>query len=382
MTSTDRRQPEPRIGVVGADVPRQLVLACGAVPLRIFGSWTGGVSREASELLGAADVVAARVLDGILSDAQKRPLAYDGLVVCNDSLANLRLFYVLRMLADRGRLPFTVHLLDAPRGRSEHLQRFVARQYMRLTDMITGITGRPVDRSSLRDAADRESALGDALRVLRQRRLERTVSGTAALQAYQVAAQDTPEAAIKQVTALAGTPQAPPVLLGTAGPAARGAEAVGPAADPVPVYVTGSSHPDDSVYAALEEAGAIVVSEDHDAGDAAWIGASVDATSLEEACHALAGLHALRPPSAARSLSAERTQHMVAEVRRTEAVGVVALVRELDDGPAWDLTEQRRALAGTETWLADVVRVQSEGTRRAARQLAARIQSRQGTPIG
>ena len=41
----------------------------------------------------------------------------------------------------------------------------------------------------------------------------------------------------------------------------------------MPVYITGSSHPDDSVYAALEEAGAIVVSEDHDAGDAeTWRG--------------------------------------------------------------------------------------------------------------
>ncbi|WP_313821838.1 2-hydroxyacyl-CoA dehydratase family protein [Citricoccus sp.] len=340
-----------RIGVVGADVPRQIVLACGAVPKRILGSWTGAVSQEATELLGAADAVAARVLDEILSGAHDQ-LA--GLVVCNDSMAGLRVYYVLRILAERGRVPFPVHLLDAPRGGGAHRRRFVSHQYTSLAAFVSGVTGQQADATSLAEAAAREEALGAALEEVRGRRRGRDLSGTTALTAYRAAAQLSPEDALERITDLVRSADGPVQRDESAEPACAG----------MPVYLTGSSHPDPTVYAELEAAGTVVVGEDHDTGDAAWIGDAVTVattTTLEEACALLADRHAVRPPAAARSLSSERASRLLAEVERCGAAGVVALARDLDDGPVWDLAEYRPALASRGLWLAERLRVPAAG---------------------
>ncbi|MEB7448771.1 2-hydroxyacyl-CoA dehydratase family protein [Arthrobacter koreensis] len=342
--------PVPRIGIIGADAPRQILLAAGATPVRLFGAWSGDISREAAELLGAADAVAARVLDGVLSGLHD-DLA--GLVVCNDSAANLRVYYVLRLLAERGRIPYPVQLLDTPRGGGPHVNLFVARQYERLAGFVSACTGQVLDADTLAAAAVREASLGEALGRVRERRVSGALSGSSALRCYAAATQMAPEQALAAIDAVQQN-DAPGTLL--------------------PVFLTGSSHPDTTVYEALEQSGIVVAGEDHDAGDAAWIGQTVDAASSGEAFRALAELHAQRPPSASRSLTSERTEHLLTEVRRTGAAGVVALVRELDDGPVWDLPGQREALAAGGTWLAGVVRVPPDGAAAAAAELIASVQ--------
>ena len=342
--------PVPRIGIIGADALRQILLAAGATPVRLSGAWSGDVSREAAELLGAADAVTARVLDGVLSGMHD---GIAGLVVCNDSAANLRVYYVLRLLAERGRIPYPVHLLDTPRGGGPHVNLFVARQYERLAGFVSACTGQSLDAETLAAAAGREASLAAALGRVRERRVTGALSGSAALRCYATAAQMAPEQALDAINAIQQA-AAPGTLL--------------------PVFLTGSSHPDTTVYEALEQAGIGMVGEDHDSGDAAWLGQTVNAASPGEVFNALAELHAQRPPSASRSLTSERTEHLLSEVRRTGAAGVVALVRDLDDGPVWDLPAQREALAAHGTWLAGVVRVPAHGAAAAAADLIASVQ--------
>lgn len=351
MTVPAPANPAPRIGIIGADAPRQIILAAGATPGRLFGAWSGDVSREAAELLGAADAVAARVLDGVLAGLHD-DLA--GLVVCNDSAANLRVYYVLRLLAERGRIPYPVQLLDTPRGGGQHVNLFVARRYERLAGFASACTGQALDAETLAAAAAREKSLGKALGRVRDLRAAGALSGSTALRCYAAAAQMSPEQAPAAIDAICGVEVPPETMLR--------------------VFVTGSSHPDTTVYEALEQSGIVVAGEDHDAGDAAWIGQTVDAASPGEAFRALAELHAQRPPSASRSLTSERTDHLLAEVRRTGADGVVALVRDLDDGPVWDLPSQREALAARGTWLAGVVRVPAHGAAAAAAELLTSVQ--------
>ena len=83
------------IGVVGNDVPRLLPLAAAAVPMRLTGSWDGPVDPAAQELLGASDLETVRILTELRAGA----VHVDALVVCNDTQAHLRLFYVLRVTA-------------------------------------------------------------------------------------------------------------------------------------------------------------------------------------------------------------------------------------------------------------------------------------------
>lgn len=310
----------PRIGIVGDDVPRQLVLATGAVPQRLLGSWHEPVSATTAELLGTVDAATGRVLDDLLS-GRHDDLA--GLVVCHDSQANLRIFYVLRILARRGRLPFPVHLVDAPRLDGPAARRFVGRQYTRLLEFCEQVTGHRADVGSLHRAAEQELALGQALDAMRARRRTGGCPGAAALRAYRAAATVPPEDAITTVAA-------------SQAPTAPGA---------TPVFVTGSNHPDPGVYDALERTGdVVVVGEDHDTGDLAWLGAAVAAPTLGEVIDGLAAAHLARPAAATGGPAAARAAYTATCAEQTRARAALALVREHDDAPAWDLSDQRLVL--------------------------------------
>lgn len=310
----------PRIGIVGDDVPRQLVLATGAVPQRLLGSWHEPVSVETAELLGTVDAATGRILDDLLS-GRHDDLA--GLVVCHDSQAGLRIFYVLRILARRGRLPFPVHLVDAPRLDSPAARRFVGRQYARLLDFCEQVTGHRADIGSLHRAAERELALGRALETMRERRRTGGCAGSSALRAYRAAATMPPEEAVATVTE-AQAPTAPGAT---------------------PVFVTGSNHPDPGVYDALERTGdVVVVGEDHDTGDLAWLGVAVEAPTVGEVIDGLAAAHLARPAAATRGLPAARAAYTATRAEQARARAALALVREHDDAPTWDLPDQRLAL--------------------------------------
>jgi benzoyl-CoA reductase/2-hydroxyglutaryl-CoA dehydratase subunit BcrC/BadD/HgdB len=320
--------------VVGADLPRQIVLASGAVPVRLFGSWSGAVSPRASELLGAVDAVAGRILDSILAGEHDD---LTGLVICNDSQANLRMFYVLRVLAERGEIAFPVQLLDAPRGSGAAKKAFVVAQYGRLIDFCNHLTGAEIGVDELRRAGGVEQNVADALERMRERRAEGRCAGASALNVYRVAASVAPEVAVEAID-------------GACAPVGQGDR----------VFVTGSAHPDSSVYQELEGTGMIVVAEDHDAGDGSWFASCTTGDSAAEILDGLASLHAGRPPSAARGATVERVTALRRRVVETRSAVVIALVRDLDDAPAWELPALREALDALHVPLVSRTRIAAE----------------------
>lgn len=320
------------VGVVGSDVPRQIILASQATPVRIFGTWDGPISAEAAQMLGAVDAVATRILGELLSGSHDR---LSGLVISNDSMANLRLFYVARLLSQQGRLPFPVQLVDAPRGAGEPRRRFVTYQFAQLAQFTAEISGRAPSAESTLSAAEQEQEVGAALRRMRQRRLSGQCSGAEALRAYRAAMQHTPEEAVRIIDDAVTT----------------GLD------DAQRIFITGSSHPDESLYAVLESTGTVIVSEDHDAGDSSWIGEAVHQADVETLLEQLASHHAARPPLAARALSHERVDHLRRRIEETHCVGAAALIRELDDAPVWDLPGQKQELRAQSIPLAAQVRI-------------------------
>lgn len=102
-------------------------------------------------------------------------------------------------------------------------------------------------------------------------------------------------------------------------------------------------------------------------------------TELHAVFRALAEQHAQRSPAAARSLSSERTHHLLAAVEESGAAGVVALVRDLDDGPVWDLPGQRQALESSGRWLAAAVQIPADGVREATTALITQLHTREAT---
>lgn len=348
-----RAQTRPLIGVVGADLPRQIVFAAGALPVRLFGSSSGAVSSRASELLGAVDAVAGRILDGILAGDHDE---LSGLVICNDSQANLRMFYVLRVLAERGEIPFPVQLLDAPRGSGAPKRTFVVAQYARLLEFCRRVTGAEVGVDDLRRAGAAEQKVASALERMRERRARNHCTGVSGLNAYRTAATSPPEVAVDAIDQA----QTPP----------GGDERI---------FVTGSAHPDLRVYEEIESAGSVVVGEDHDTGDGGWFAAWTTGDSVADILAGLASLHADRAPSAARSTTAERVVELRKRVVETQSTALIALVRDLDDASAWELPAMRRALADLRLPFESRVRITAGGERAAAQDVLTALKEKDGS---
>ncbi|MBD3943036.1 2-hydroxyacyl-CoA dehydratase [Microbacterium sp. NEAU-LLC] len=338
------------IGVIGADLPRQLVLAAGAVPRRLLGSWRPAVTPEAAELLGAVDIVAAGLLTELLG-GRHDDLA--GLVVCNDSAAHLRLFYLLRELGDRGRLPFPVQLLDVPPGADGPRAAFARDQYRRVADYCAAATGRGIDEASLRKAAAAESLVGLARERMRARRRAGRCTGVQALSAYRASLTEAPEQATAELDAAT----------------------VEQAHDRLPVLVSGSFHPDATLYALLEESGLTVVADDHDTGDAAWLGDAVEADAVDDLIEGMLVQQRRRPPLSPRALAAERAQASAAAAEAAGAVAVLSLARELDDAPTWDAAALRRTLEPRGIPVVTAWRLQPQGLTEAVRAAAVAVRA-------
>ena len=307
------------IGVVGNDVPRQLVMASGGIARRLGGAWDGPIDERAAALLGAVDPVVAGVLTDLLGGRQSE---VDGLIVCNDSQSHLRLFYILRMLQGEG-LP-RVHLLDLPRVESEGARRFATLQFDALVQFCAGVSGTAPTPEALRSAGSREAQVRTAVdRLQGRRRATSPVRGGDALSAMLAAGALEPEAAVAALDAV--REEAPK--------------------DAVRVHVTGSAHPDASVYRALEEHGMVVVSEDHDTGDEAWLGACVVSDDVESVNGGLIRQHFGRIAGSATCSIASRAALTTASAIRSGARIVLSLIREGDEAPAWDLAVMSEELA-------------------------------------
>lgn len=315
MGSSDEGD-ETVIAVIGNDVPRQLLLASGAVPHRLTGSWDGPLDPHAQELLGAADAAAVRVLADLLAGRER----IDALIVCNDSQAHLRLFYALRAIG----WDTPLHLLDMPRDDTAPARRFAEAQYRALVAFCTRVTGRVPDGTALRSAASEERELGGALERLRTRRLDGACSGAAALDAVLAAGRRSPQDAVALLDA------------------ASAGESLTPASR---LHLTGSNHPDASVYRSLEQHGSVIVSEDHDTGERAWMGCAIDADDVDDVIAGLIDAHLDRVTTSSTSSAADRAEltATMASAARTDVV--IAFIRDVDEAPLWDLPDQRDALA-------------------------------------
>lgn len=301
--------------MVGNDVPRQLVFACGAVPVRVTGSWIPDAPAELPTELGAVDYVVADLLRSLRSAAVDQ---LQGIIVCNDSQAHLRLFYLLRT-RDLG---IPVQLLDLPRQDSPAAQEFSVRQFLALVDFCADLTGTRPTPDSLVQAGTGEIRLGTALERMRSRRREARCSGSSALLAYRDAGHLSVGDAASKVDAVEDH---------SAGGGIR-------------VHMTGSSHPDATIYGLLEENGLYVVSEDHDTGDRSNIGTGIAHPELDVVLEALVAAHLGRIGSSSVELSASRAELTATTSAFSQADVVVGLIRTSDEAPLWDVPDQRHLL--------------------------------------
>lgn len=317
------------VGFVGTDVPRELIVAAGAVPLRLH-SRPGFASPEAKELLGEAiDPVAHSILGQILA-GDLDFLA--GIAFSRDCSASLQQFYVARQLAAaRASLP-PAHLVDLLHLPRESTLEYDRREVHRFAKTLGAWTGREVSAGSLREAIVSYSELRERLRETQKLRRAGRLSGTSSLHLFAAAEALHPQDALGLIDRAALE------------------RADAPEADGLRIFFSGSSQDTDAVYASLEALGTNIVGEDHDWGQLQLtVSADPDASDqVEGLLDELARAYHSAGPAAATSAMAERARWSVDQACFAGVEMVLCFTRAFDDAPAWDYPLQRELLAAAD----------------------------------
>jgi benzoyl-CoA reductase/2-hydroxyglutaryl-CoA dehydratase subunit BcrC/BadD/HgdB len=316
------------VGVIGRDLPREIVAAAGLLPIRLSPL---RLDRAGADLSGAVPSgLAAQLAPGpvkLLGALLSGALDWvDAIAIGRDSEAHTSLFYVMRELARLGRWeqrpPFV--FCDLLRVANRHSARYNRIRFREFAEMIGPWTARPIDDAALVGAIAERAAVAEQLRLLttRRRSAQPAVTGAQALLAAGAAQVLPTEAALTLLAAAATAP---------AGPATPGR---------VRIFVSGSGQDDPWTYRALENAGAQIVGEDHEWADT---GEHL-AQATSDPWDGLVDHYHLGPHAAARSGLRERTQATADGVRDSGAEAVVQIVFAHDETPPWEVPQLRLAL--------------------------------------
>ena len=313
------------VGCLGSDVPEELLIAAGYLPVRVCGAPGASVEVTDRYIERAFDPFVRSQFARIVVDGAYSYL--DHLIVSSSSDALVRVFYYLRALRQiEPSLPIPdVYLFDFLHTRyrtSALYNRDRARDLQRVVERWRGRAIAP-------------DALAEAIATCNEnRRLLRELAALRAPQAPRVSGAE----ALQVVGASMFLPREEHSRLLRA----FLAEAKGrPSLPGVRLFVTGSAQDHSQFYELVESCGAVVVGEDHDWGDrhfAGEIGATTDPID------AIIDRYHLRQPSASRASVSARVTALVEQARAAGAQGVIAYILEKDDAPSWDLPEQRKAL--------------------------------------
>jgi len=312
------------VGCLGSDVPEELLVAAGILPIRVCGD------PEAD--LAAADHYIERAFDPRVRSIFLRIIegAYsylDRLIVSNSSDALVRVFYYLRELH---RTDPTLAIPDLYFFDLLHTRYRTSALYNRdrardLKKVIEGWCGRSITETDLAQAI---AACEENRRLLRKLGDLRApgpprVSGLRSLMAIGASMLMPREVHTHLLSSFLEEAEAGEPLSG------------------VRLFVTGSVQDHPQFYELVESCGALVVGEDHDWG-ARHLAGEIDTTA--DPIDGIVDRYHLRQPGTHQATVSQRVSALSAQVRASKAQGVVFFIYEADDAPSWDFPEQKRAL--------------------------------------
>jgi benzoyl-CoA reductase/2-hydroxyglutaryl-CoA dehydratase subunit BcrC/BadD/HgdB len=307
---TARAADMPIVRTLGVDAPRELILAAGALPVRVAQA-SGAATPGADRIMGDASMGlrGKRVLEQLIGEEH----AGLPLLITHADATQPQIFAALRELGRQGEpVPSAVHFLDLL-----HLNRDSSRRYNlgRLRDLaawLGEITGKAPTDSDIAAAGELVATQAKLLALISELRWRGRprLSGSDALTIIAAAAAMPPDQHIAHMQALLDGASELPELDGTR------------------LYLCGTPHENPAVYALIEASGAIVVGEDHDWGETSH---AQSAGSLERLADP-----GLRP--VARSIEpAKRAARIAEDALRRGAEMVVHLTLGDDEAAPWDL---------------------------------------------
>lgn len=313
------------IGELGCDVPDELILAAGMLPVRICADPERPLAETDKYLEYAFDPMVRaqfeKIVDGTYYDQ------IDALAISNSTDVIIRVFLYLREIhrvEPEKKVPpvafidwlFTRHRIH--QVRDEFIIGLFKQQ-------VEAWAGRPITDEEIRAAGRICNEDRQALREMARLRRgpEVRISGSEALVIIGAGLfMDRAEHArlVRQVTADAAQW---PVLTGPK------------------VYYTGANQEDTVLYDKIEAAGMVVVGEDTDWGDRHY---DRDFNLDYPVIRGIVDRYFLREFSAKKSTPAQRTEALDREVDAAGAQGVIFYTNQYDEVATWDMPKQRKSL--------------------------------------
>lgn len=313
------------IGELGCDVPDELLIAAGMLPVRVYADPERALVETDKYLEYAFEPVVRaqfeKLVDGTYYDL------IDHLVISNSTDVVIRIFLYLRELhrvEPEKKVPpvefidwlFTRHRLHQVRDEfvielfKKQVEKWAGRE---LGDEEIIAAGKIINENN---AALRE------MKALREGGQVR-ISGSEALVIIGAGLFMERTAHTELVRQVVEDAKSWPVL---AGPR---------------VYYTGANQEDLSLYNKIEAAGMVVVGEDIDWGNRHF---DRDYNTAYPTTRAIVDRYYLREFSTKKSTPAQRTEALDREVNAAGAEGVIFYTNEYDEVATWDMPKQRKSL--------------------------------------
>ncbi|MBO4862153.1 MAG: 2-hydroxyacyl-CoA dehydratase [Firmicutes bacterium] len=310
---------------LGSDVPDELVLAAGMMPVQVYADPDKELVYTNKILEFAFDPVVRKQFEKMI-DGTYREVA-DFLAVSNSTDEFIRVFLYLReMIRSMPEMPVPpttfIDMLFTRNRMHQERNEFIFGLFRK---QLEEWSGKPVTDEAIKVAAAICNADRAALRRIGELRHgdEVRVSGTEALVIIGSGFFMDKKEHTDLVEKLAEEAAEWPVITGKR------------------VFVTGSAHEDLLVYDMIEKAGGVVVAEDHDWGDRSY---DRDYNTEYPPIRAIVDRYMLRGYSGKKAFVSQRVEALNEEVAAAKADAVLFYTNIYEDSASWDYPSQKKSL--------------------------------------
>jgi benzoyl-CoA reductase/2-hydroxyglutaryl-CoA dehydratase subunit BcrC/BadD/HgdB len=320
-----RQRGSKVVGQLGADVPDELIIAAGMLPVRIYADCHKPLTETDKYLEYAFDPVVRAQFEKLADGTYKRLI--DFLTISNSTDVLIRIFVYLReILRTEPEVPVPpITFIDWLFTRNRLYQERNEQTLQMFRRQLETWAERSVSDEEIRNAAMICNADREALREMAALRhgAEVRISGSEALVIIGSAFfmdRAEHERLVKRVTVES---KQWPIITGPR------------------VYMTGSAQESTELYNIIENAGGVVVGEDHDWGDRAY---DRNTRTDIEPIKALVDRYMLRQFSSKKAFISQRVEALSNEVNSKGVEAVLFYTNVYDDTASWEYPSQKQAL--------------------------------------
>lgn len=315
------------VGKLGFDVPDELLIAAGMMPVQVYADPKRSLDETNKYLEYAFEPVVRaqfeKLIDGTYTDQ------LDALAISNSTDVVIRIFLYLRELhrvePEKNLPPFAfIDWLFTRTSRHQRRNEFVIDLFRK---QVEEWAGREVTDDEIREAGKICNENRQALREMAKLRHgdEVHISGSEALVIIGAGLFMERTAHTELVRQVTEDAKSWPVLQGPR------------------VFYTGAEQEDIALYEKIEAQGLVIVGEDMNWGDRHY---NRDYNSAYPATRALVDRYMLREFSAKKAFVSQRVEALDREVDEAKAEAVIFYTNLYDEVATWDMPNQKKSLSG------------------------------------